>query len=227
MWRDRIPAGWKPIRKGADRRIACEIPVTFGDESAVRSLSEQSVLVREDSAVVVNNLMKADPVLGQLPPEVAPYSQLLSGVPGNEPRGVERFDWDPRTNTCHVAWSNPDVAIPNGIPTMSAATELIYGIGSRNGVWTLEGLDWDSGAVKLHRGDHRVPDEQQLLRRHHHRPRRNSLDRQLRRRHTLPTLRPEARGRLWPASGPSRGRDRNRAPGSRGRTAGHHRPTER
>lgn len=149
MWRDRIPKDWEPVREGADRRIACEIPVTFGDETAERSLSEQSVLVRGHSAVVVNNLMRADPVLGQLPPQLAPYSQLLSGLPGNEPRGIERFDWDPVSRTCDVAWTNPDVAIPNGIPTMSSATDLIYGIGSRDGVWTLEGLDWDSGEVEL------------------------------------------------------------------------------
>jgi hypothetical protein len=149
LWRDEIPADWQPVREGADRRIACEIPVTFGDESAERSLSEQSVLVRGHSAVVVNNLQQLDPVVGQLPPRVAPYSQLLSGLPGNAPTGIERFDWDPETRTCDVAWSNPDVAIPNGIPTMSAATDLIYGIGARNGVWTLEGVDWDSGEVEL------------------------------------------------------------------------------
>ncbi len=149
MWRDEIPAGWRPIRRGADRRIACEIPVTFGDESADRSLSEQSVLVRGHSAVVVNNLQRWDPVVGQLPPQVAPYSQLASGLPGNAPAGIERFDWNSRSRTCDVAWSNPDVAIPNGIPTMSAATDLIYGIGARNGVWTLEGLDWDTGEVEL------------------------------------------------------------------------------
>lgn len=149
MWRDKIPAGWQPVREGADPRIACEIPVTFGDESADRSLSEQSVLVRGHDAVVVNNLQQLDPVVGQLPPQIAPYSQLLSGLPGNAPTGIERFAWDPETKTCDVVWSNPDVAIPNGIPTMSAATNMIYGIGAHDGVWTLEGLDWDSGEVAL------------------------------------------------------------------------------
>jgi hypothetical protein len=149
MWRDKIPTGWQPIREGADRRIACEIPVTFGDEYADRSLSEQSVLVRGHSAVVVNNLQQLDPVVGQLPPQVAPYSQLLSGLSGNAPTGIERFDWDAETKTCDAVWSNPDVAIPNGIPTMSAATNMIYGIGARDGVWTLEGLDWDTGEVDL------------------------------------------------------------------------------
>jgi hypothetical protein len=90
-----------------------------------------------------------DPVVGQLPPQVAPYSQLLSGLPGNAPTGVERFAWDPETRTCDVVWSNPDVAIPNGIPTMSASTNMLYGIGARDGVWTLEGLDWDTGEEAL------------------------------------------------------------------------------
>ena len=149
MWRDEVPADWDPVREGADRRIACEVPVTFGDESADRSLSEQSVLVRGDSAVVVDNLQGLDPVAGQLPPQVAPYSQLLAGLPGNAPTGIERFAWDPESRTCDVVWSNPDVAIPNGIPTMSAATGMIYGVGSRDGVWTLEGIDWDTGEVAL------------------------------------------------------------------------------
>ncbi len=48
-----------------------------------------------------------------------------------------------------MVWSNPDVAIPNGIPTMSTASNLVYGIGARDGVWTLEGLDWDTGEVVL------------------------------------------------------------------------------
>ncbi len=149
MWRDKIPAGWKPIRKGADPRIACEIPVTFGDESADRSLSEQSVLVRGHSAVVVNNLQTAGP--GRRPTAASGRAVLPAAVgpAWQRPAGIERFAWDPETKTCDVVWSNPDVAIPNGIPTMSAATNMIYGIGARDGVWTLEGLDWDTGEVAL------------------------------------------------------------------------------
>jgi hypothetical protein len=149
MWRDEIPADWQPIREGADRRIACEVPVTFGDAEAERSLSEQSVLVRGHDAVVVNNLMQFDEALAQFPPQFAPYTQLLSGLPGNAPTGIERFAWDPDGRTCEVVWANPDIAIPNGIPTMSAETGMIYGIGARDGVWTLEGLDWETGEVEL------------------------------------------------------------------------------
>jgi hypothetical protein len=37
MWRDAIPPGWKPIAPGKDRRIACEVPVTFGDPHATET----------------------------------------------------------------------------------------------------------------------------------------------------------------------------------------------
>lgn len=148
MWRDEIPEDWQPVRPGADRRIACEVPVRFG-KGEEPSLSEQSVLVRGNSAVVVNNLQGLDPVLSKLPGQLSMYTQLLSGIPGNAPTGLERIAWDPATRTCGVVWSNPDVAIPNGIPTMSVATGMIYGIGARNGVWTLEGINWATGAVEL------------------------------------------------------------------------------
>lgn len=149
LWRDEVPADWEPVRPGADPRIACEVPVTFGDEDATESLSEQSVLVRGHDAVVVNNLQRIDPVTGQLPTQLQPFAQLASGLPENAPTGIERFAWDPATRTCDVVWANPDVAIPNGIPTMSVASDRIYGIGARDGVWTLEGLDWETGQVEL------------------------------------------------------------------------------
>lgn len=149
MWRDKIPRGWEPVRPGASRRIACEVPITYGKEPGAPSANEQSVLVRGNSAVVVNNLQGLNDVLSALPPVTQTLTQLLSGLPGNAPSGVERVDWDPRTRTCEVVWQNPDVSIPNGIPTMSVATDMFYGIGARNGMWTLEGLDFDTGEVRL------------------------------------------------------------------------------
>jgi hypothetical protein len=55
MCRDQIPRSWKPLRPGASRRIDCEVPMTFGNPAATESLSEQSVVVRGNSAIVVNN----------------------------------------------------------------------------------------------------------------------------------------------------------------------------
>ena len=41
-------------------------------------------------------------------------------------------------------------SLPNGIPSMSAATGLIYDVGQRNGVWTMEALRWDTGVSDFH-----------------------------------------------------------------------------
>lgn len=149
MWQDEIPADWQPIKPGRDRRIACEVPVNFGDESVTESLSEQSVLVRGYASVVVNNLFQLNAALAPVPGQLQPFTQLLSGLSVNRPTGLQRIDWDPKTRTCRTVWSNAEVSIPNGIPTMSASTRQIFGIGSRtiNGLdtWTLESVNFDTG----------------------------------------------------------------------------------
>ncbi|MEL0028078.1 MAG: hypothetical protein VW625_05355, partial [Perlucidibaca sp.] len=153
MWQDEIPADWQPIKPGRDRRIACEVPVNFGDESVTESLSEQSVLVRGYAAVVVNNLFKLNKLFAQVPGQLQPFTQLVSGLAINRPAGLQRIDWDPETRSCHTVWANTEVSIPNGIPTMSAASGQIFGIGSRtiNGLdtWTLESVDFATGKSRF------------------------------------------------------------------------------
>jgi len=70
---------------------------------------------------------------------------LLSGDPDIAPYGAEKFEWDPLTRELRSVWVNPEVSLPNGIPTMSAATGLIYDVGQRGGVWTMEALSWNTG----------------------------------------------------------------------------------
>lgn len=146
MWRDEIPSGWSPIAPGKDPRIACEVPITFGDPSATRSLSEQSVLVRGFSAVVVNNLLTSEEGLDTGFPIINPaIAALEGGNPAVAPRGIERIDWDPESQTCVKVWTNTEISLPNAIPTMSAATDLMYAIGQRDGVWGLEAIDFATG----------------------------------------------------------------------------------
>ena len=144
MWRDDIPAGWMPIAPGRDPRIACEVPVTFGDGLATQSLSEQSVLVRGYATVTVSNLLASEPSTG-----VPLIDTLLASLSGSDPLiapvGVERIDWDPILQTCATVWTNTDISVPNGIPTMSATTGLMHAIGQRDGVWGLETLDFETG----------------------------------------------------------------------------------
>ena len=148
FWRDEIPRDWAGL-PGRPRRIACEQPVRFGDPDATESVTEQSVLTRGNSFVVVNNALALDRAFTQIPPALRPLSALSGNLMGNGPRGLERIDWDPRSRTCSSVWANPTVSIPNSIPTMSAESGLVYGAGVQDGFWGLEGVDFDTGESKL------------------------------------------------------------------------------
>ncbi len=150
LWRDEIPEGWEPIASGKDRRIACEVPVRFGDDDAERTESEQSVLVRGYASVVVSNRLANQTEIDDLPDALRlGVAGLSGGDPALAPHGLERIDWDPATRTCRTVWVNTEVSIPNGIPTMSEPSNLVYGIGQRDGRWGLEGIDFTTGEGRL------------------------------------------------------------------------------
>ncbi len=150
MWRDAIPKNWKAIRPGADRRIACDLPVNFGNPGIAKAQSEQSVAVRGYGAVVVDNSLKDSSAFDGLPGSLHyQASTLNSGDPKNQAHGVERIDWNPKTRKCKVTWVNRTVSIPNAIPTISSASNMLYAIGARNGTWGLEGLDMKTGRSAL------------------------------------------------------------------------------
>jgi len=138
FWRDSIPDDWVQIPGTKDRRIAAQVPVTFGNPRASQSSSEQSVCVRGYGALVVNNQLKTKS-------KNRIMNILRSGNPGIAPYGAEKFEWNPRTRKLRSVWANNKVSLPNGIPCMSAATNLVYDVGQRDGVWTWEAIDWSTG----------------------------------------------------------------------------------
>lgn len=144
MWRDEIPGDWEKIPGTKDRRIAAQVPVTFGDPAATQSLSEQSVCVRGYGALVVNNQMAMDSGNGAI-------NIFFSGCPGIAPYGVEKFVWNETTRALKSVWVNDTISLPNGIPSMSSTTNLIYDMGQRSNGWTLEAIDWETGASVFHR----------------------------------------------------------------------------
>jgi hypothetical protein len=153
FWRDEVPDDWEPIGPGKDPRMACEIPVDFGT-GATEAISEQSVAVRGYAAVVVNDLL-TNPTIN--PPAMSALgaiaqnlvSALEGGIPEKAPFGLERIDWDPETRTCSTIWANSEISVPNGIPSISEVSGLVYGAGQREGQWGLEGLDFETGASRV------------------------------------------------------------------------------
>jgi hypothetical protein len=138
MWRD-------------SGRIACEFPIDFGDKSRTASASEQSVVVRGYASFVPNNELSNAEALAAIPNPTAQMAAagLAGQNPAQAPHGFERIDWDPATRRCRMAWVNKEVSIPNGVPFASAGSRMVYGIGQRNGINGLEGMDLNTGESKL------------------------------------------------------------------------------
>lgn len=148
-WRDEIPPGWVPP-VGDDPRLACSIPVDFGEPGRTGTKTDQSVVVDGYGAYVVDNTVRHLPGLEQVGAGARNvFTSLAGGVQKHSPRGAERIDWDPATRTCRVAWTNPDVHFPNGIPMLSRGSNLMLGnsVEFRNGTatWGVVALDADTG----------------------------------------------------------------------------------
>lgn len=158
FWRDEIPTDWQPIAEGKSRRIAAEIPITYGNANRTDSMSEQSVLVRGYGAVVVSNdyrnielisgLSTGNSILDTIRNGIVVFFSNLQFL---QPYGVEKFEWNPAKRTLDTAWVNNDISCPNGIPTMSSASQLMYCVGARSRAWTIEGIKWDTGESKFHK----------------------------------------------------------------------------
>ena len=142
FWRDEIPPDWAGL-SGRDRRIAAEVPIRFGNSLAEASFTEQSVLVRGYGAVVVNN------AYGKLFPwgrgVWSKATIFMSNSKGVAPYGMEKFMWDSGLRELKSAWANAEISCPNGFPTMSSSSGLVYCIGQRDEEWNLEAVNWDSG----------------------------------------------------------------------------------
>jgi hypothetical protein len=136
FWRDGIPPEWA-APDGTDPRVAGIAPVTFGDPNLLTSVSEQSVLVMGDGAVVVNN-------------DYGDATGLEPIFEGLAPPGIQKFTWDAEANTLRTAWARADLSCPNGIPSASGSTGLMYCFGRRGPTWTLEALAWDDGSSAFH-----------------------------------------------------------------------------
>jgi len=146
FWRGPIPADFAGL-PGRDRRFAADVPITFGDPVATRSVTEQSFTGRGYDLMAVSNAY--GPPFDQTT-SLSQAAVLLSGASGVAPHGAEKFSWDPDTNTLTSSWANRTVSCPNGIPSMSSATGLAYCWGARDDVWTLEAMDWRTGASVFH-----------------------------------------------------------------------------
>ncbi len=156
FWRHEIPTDWRGLA-GYDRRIAAAEPVTFGLKGRNRAATEQSLTASGYGVAAVSNtygelsrLQRAG-IRRRCGDTKWCYEKgliYLSNEPNIAPYGVEKFEWDPGSRRLRSQWARPDISCPNGIPGLSEASHAYYCIGQRRADWTLEVLDWRSGASR-------------------------------------------------------------------------------
>jgi hypothetical protein len=153
VWRDEVPASWRGL-PGRDRRIAADLPVTFGKGEVTKALTEQSIVVSGTRALLVDNsygkISRLEATIAKMRgADVHLATIYLSNSRHVAPFGVELFEWSAATQSARSVWARPDVSCPNGIPSMSRGAALAYCLGQRQGRWTVEAMDWETGATRF------------------------------------------------------------------------------
>ncbi len=149
FWRNEIPDDWEQLPGTPDRRIAGQQAVTMGDPTLDQIQSEQSVVVADYGALVVNNHPRNIP--WYLPEQAATLLiSYLGSNPNYQPYGVQKFEWDPVSRRLKPDWVNQAVSSPSCVPMVGVGSNTAYLIGARDNQWTLEALDWDTGESHFH-----------------------------------------------------------------------------
>lgn len=152
FWRDEIPADARPKAGTLSPRIAGQIAVRAGlPETTPWVQNEQSVVVGDYGAFVVNNIGPGQSLLPPRPGEdwtglSTRVNVMGIGPVGPAPRGVERFEWDVERNAWRSVWARGDVSSPSMIPTLSTASNVVLvNSWSDTDGWGLTGMDWATG----------------------------------------------------------------------------------
>lgn len=128
FWRGDIPDDWQGLA-GQDRRFAGRVALPLSTPDGEGHTAENSPAVLGNSVFVAQ--------WAGFKPDCSP------------PKGVQRVDWLAAEQRFRVVWSNPTVHF-NGIPTASATTGLVYGLGRGSGcTFAYRGIDIATGQVAL------------------------------------------------------------------------------
>lgn len=144
VWRDGIPEDWSGLQ-GLPRRIAGSLPITFG-------LQRDKIELENSPNVAGYGVFIANVYPERRPPAEGLSRLEFSGVSGFTQKnplyqkyGAEKIVWNPRSRTLESAWTRPDLPLTDAIPAISESSGVVYDMGVRDGFWTLEALDWDTG----------------------------------------------------------------------------------
>ncbi|GJM39168.1 MAG: hypothetical protein DHS20C19_25350 [Acidimicrobiales bacterium] len=148
-WREDIPDDWEQLPHAPHRRIAGIGPANMGDPTLETIQTEQSITVSGYGAMTVNNEPASVPdgFPGQ---GVRMLCFMLPHKPAYTPHGLHKYAWDPQARAFGEAWVNHDVSSPNSVPFVAEESGLVYTCGVRDGRFTIEAVDWETGDAAFH-----------------------------------------------------------------------------
>ena len=158
-WRDRIPDDWEGL-PGEDRRLAARARAHYGDEYYAKGSIKEFTNAVKGYGVFLGN----DMAVGNYARDVgfvstadgggyASMDEFLAfafGVgqqPQYTPRAGLKLEWNPRSRRFDEKWRTQR-SFATMLPIIDG-DDVLYYIGTENGVWTLEGIDWNSGQLKF------------------------------------------------------------------------------
>ena len=145
-WRDEIPGDWEGI-PGYDRRVAGVTPFDFGGSSDDPIEMENTPIVFGYDFFFVNT--KPEKAMPQETPAKQWMAENLHmNVAGREQLGGTMMRWNPDKRELETVWKTRD-NYAGSVCMVSAPTGILYCFGAKDGVWTFQGLDWETGENKF------------------------------------------------------------------------------
>lgn len=146
FWRDEIPVDWKGL-PGFDRRVAGIVPINFGIGKVEHNKLENALEVYGYGAFTnptypLATEPQSSPTMQWL------YDSFVTHVPGHEPLGGAKWEWNPSTRTLRTVWQT-QTNLGTMICMISGADDILYCWGAQNGEWTVKGLDWNTGKINF------------------------------------------------------------------------------
>jgi len=133
FWRGEPPADWEalddPTGRSAklDRRVAGVFPLPYSTPEGRGYTAENSPAALGAGIVI---------------------AQWAGFAPRrNDPRGLQRVDWNPEARALELRWANPDIHF-NGVPTIACETLRscqAYGMGRYGGRYQYTSVDFETG----------------------------------------------------------------------------------
>ncbi|MFT5575364.1 MAG: hypothetical protein ACI89D_000881 [Bermanella sp.] len=137
FWRDEIPEGFEQKSGTSSRRIADQVAIAVS-----KTTIEASPAVYGYGVAIVNSSYPEPTII----PRDLLGNGLSAGITREPPRGLEKFQWNPKENRFEQQWLRADIDNTDWMPpAISLVNGLAYIANKQNGIYEYQAVEWDTG----------------------------------------------------------------------------------